>query len=77
MLAGVVGGRGHRIHGVFGDTFNVGARLEGHAPPGGVVIAAATRAQLPEEAVVRALPELQVKGKRAPVAAFVLDRLPG
>ncbi len=76
VLAGVVGGRGHRIHGVFGDTVNVGARLEGHAPPGGVVIAAATRAQLPDETVVRALPELHVKGKRAPITAYVLDRLP-
>ena len=38
VLAGVVGERGHRIHGVFGDTVNLGARLEGQAPPGGVVI---------------------------------------
>ena len=29
VLAGVVGDRGHRIHGVFGDTVNLGARLEG------------------------------------------------
>ena len=42
VLAGVVGERGHRIHGVFGDTVNLGARLEGQAPPGGVVIGSAT-----------------------------------
>ena len=29
VLAGVVGDRGHRIHGVFGDAVNLGARLEG------------------------------------------------
>ncbi len=42
VLAGVVGDRGHRIHGVFGDTVNLGARLEGKAPPGGVVIGSET-----------------------------------
>lgn len=72
VLAGVVGERGHRIHGVFGDTVNLGARLQGHAPPGGVVIGAATRERLGDGAVVEALPEFQVKGKARPVAAFLL-----
>ena len=52
VLAGVVGERGHRIHGVFGDTVNLGARLEGQAPAGGVVIGSATFEQLPPGAVV-------------------------
>ena len=47
VLAGVVGDRGHRIHGVFGDTVNLGARLEGQCAGGGVLIGAATFAQLP------------------------------
>jgi class 3 adenylate cyclase len=76
VLAGVVGDKGHRIHGVFGDTVNLGARLEGQAPPGGVVIGAATLAGLPEGTAVEALPELHVKGKSQPVAAFVLHGLP-
>jgi adenylate cyclase len=76
VLAGIVGDRGHRIHGVFGDTVNLGSRLEGHAPAGGIVIAGATRERLPEGAGVRALPDLQVKGKQQPVPAFVLDSLP-
>ncbi len=76
VLAGVVGDKGHRIHGVFGDTVNLGARLEGQAPPGGVVIGSATLAGLPEGVVVEALPELHVKGKSQPVAAFVLHGLP-
>ena len=67
-----MGDKGHRIHGVFGDTVNLGARLEGQAPPGGVVIGAATLAGLPEGTDVEALPELHVKGKSQPVAAFVL-----
>jgi class 3 adenylate cyclase len=75
VLAGIVGDRGHRIHGVFGDTVNLGSRLEGQAPAGGVVIAGATRARLPEDVVVQALPALQIKGKAEPVAAFVLERL--
>ena len=76
VLAGVVGERGHRIHGVFGDTVNLGARLESQAPPGGVVIGRATLEQLPRGAVVEALPELQVKGRAAPVTAYVLRALP-
>jgi class 3 adenylate cyclase len=72
VLAGVVGERGHRIHGVFGDTVNLGARLQGHAPPGGVVIGEATRDRLPDGAAVEALPAFAVKGKARPVAAFVL-----
>ncbi len=76
VLAGVVGDRGHRIHGVFGDTVNLGARLEGKAPPGGVVIGAATRAGLPADADVRALPPLQIKGKLERVDAFSLHALP-
>jgi class 3 adenylate cyclase len=76
VLAGVVGDKGHRIHGVFGDTVNLGARLEGQAPPGGVVVGSATLAGLPEGTAVEALPELHVKGKSQPVAAFVLHGLP-
>ena len=76
VLAGIVGDRGHRIHGVFGDTVNLGARLQGHAPPGGIVIGAATQGRLPEGTDARPLPELHVKGKQQPVAAFVLHGLP-
>jgi adenylate cyclase len=76
VLAGIVGDRGHRIHGVFGDTVNLGARLEGQAPPGGVVIAGATRERLPPGTLARALPELHVKGKQQAVVAFVLEALP-
>jgi class 3 adenylate cyclase len=75
VLAGVVGDRGHRIHGVFGDTVNLGSRLEGQAPPGGIVIAGATRDHLPDAADVEPLPPLAIKGKAAPVQAFILRGL--
>jgi adenylate cyclase len=61
---------------VFGDTVNLGARLEGQAPPGGVVSGSATLEQLPDGATVEALPELQVKGKSMPVTAYLLKALP-
>jgi class 3 adenylate cyclase len=75
-IVGVVGDRGHRIHGVFGDTVNLGARLEGQAPYGGVLIGAATFEALPASAVAERVPDLQVKGKSAPVVAYVLTELP-
>ena len=64
VLAGVVGDRGHRIHGVFGDTVNLGSRLEGKSPVDGVMIgaghlrAAARRAPSPS-----ALPDLAGQGQ--------------
>ena len=76
VLAGVVGDRGHRIHGVFGDTVNLGSRLEGNAPVGGVLIGAATYEQLPPGTVAEREPDLQVKGKAVPVAAYVLHEVP-
>jgi adenylate cyclase len=71
-IVGVVGERGHRIQGVFGDTVNLGARLEGQAPAGGVVIGAGTYERLPAGADAERLPELYVKGKSQPVVAYLL-----
>jgi adenylate cyclase len=76
VIAGVVGDRGHRIHGVFGDAVNLGARLEGQAPPGGVCIGAATYAYLLPDAVVDRMPDLHLKGKADPVVAYILHELP-
>ena len=49
-----VGGDGHVAYPLVGDTVNTGSRLEGLAPPGGVLIGAATHAELPAGAVVEA-----------------------
>jgi class 3 adenylate cyclase len=72
VLAGVVGARGHRVHGVFGDTVNLGARLESNAPIGGVLIGAATRTALPTGSEVEQVDGLHVKGKTDAVTAYVL-----
>jgi class 3 adenylate cyclase len=76
-LVGVVGDRGRRIHGVFGDTVNLGARLEGQAPVGGVVVGGTTFEQLPDGTEVEPLVGLQLKGKALPTTAYVLRSLPG
>jgi class 3 adenylate cyclase/membrane protein CcdC involved in cytochrome C biogenesis len=73
VLAGVVGGsRGHRKHGVVGDTVNLASRLESEAPVGEVVLGGETFRRLPPGTLVERLPELRVKGKAEPVEAYVL-----
>jgi adenylate cyclase len=73
---GVVGAtRGHRKHGVIGDTVNLAARLESSAPVGRVVVGGDTAQRLPDGAVLEAMAELHVKGKEAPVEAYVLHSL--
>jgi adenylate cyclase len=73
VLAGVVGGaRGHRKHGVVGDTVNLAARLQAITPVGRVVLGAETVRRLPAGVVVERLPELRIKGKADPVEAYAL-----
>jgi adenylate cyclase len=78
VLAGVVGAsRGHRLHGVVGDTVNLTARLQAEAPVGAVLIGEETLRRLGPAAIVEPLPPRQVKGKRQPVRAYVLLELKG
>jgi adenylate cyclase len=71
-----IGGEGHLVYPLVGDTINMGARLEGLAPVGGVLIGAETYEQLPDGAVAEARSGLQVKGKDEPVDAYVLHACP-
>jgi adenylate cyclase len=77
VLAGVVGSRGHRKHGVVGDTVNLAARLQAEAPVGKIVLGSETVRRLPAGAVVERLPALRVKGKAEPVEAYVLRSIRG
>ncbi len=62
----VLGASGGRTHTAIGDTVNVAARLEGHAPVGGVAIGPETARRLPD-ALTEPLGVLAVKGREAPV----------
>lgn len=76
VQAGVVGAAtGHRKHGVVGDTVNLAARFQACCPTGRVVIGAETARRLGEQAVLQPMPEQFVKGKEAPVQAYVLRSL--
>ena len=57
---------------VTGDAVNVAARLQTLAEPGQVVIGGATRDAAGDAIRVRPLGELSVKGRQAPVRAFVV-----
>lgn len=71
-----LGGHGHVAYSLIGDTVNAGARLEGKAPVGAVLIGAETYRQLPEGAVVEAMGQVIVKGRSAALEAYILHTLP-
>jgi adenylate cyclase len=71
-----LGGHGHVAYSLIGDTINLGSRLEGKAPVGAVMIGAETYRQLPDGAVVEAMSGVVVKGKQAPLEAYILHTLP-
>jgi class 3 adenylate cyclase len=71
-----MGGPGYLTYAVVGDPINVGSRLEGQAPVGGVLVGAETYRRLPSNADAEAWPGLRVKGKATPVDAYVLHSVP-
>ena len=71
-----VGGAGHVAYTLVGDTVNTGSRLEGLARPGGVLIGARTRSELPVGARVGPRTGLRMKGKDELVSAYELLAIP-
>jgi adenylate cyclase len=69
---GVVGGEYTPI----GDTINLAARLEGQAEVGQVVVGPETYRGLPDGTRVEPLGGVHVKGKEAPIEAYVVLGLP-
>ena len=72
---GVLGTGSGRTYSVVGDTVNLGARIEGLAPVGGVAITAACAGDL-RGATTEPLGEITVKGRAAPVEVVLLRSLP-
>jgi adenylate cyclase len=68
---GVLGTGSGRTYSAVGDTVNLGSRIEGLAPAGGVAISAET-ARLLDGARTEPLGTVQVKGREAPVEVLLL-----
>jgi adenylate cyclase len=72
---GVLGTGSGRTYSVVGDTVNVGSRIEGLAPAGGVAISGETAAAL-AGAKTEALGTITVKGRAEPCEVLLLLSLP-
>jgi adenylate cyclase len=76
-VVGNVGAAGMHSFTAIGDTTNLSARLQAQARPGRIVISRATREAIGAAAEVEQLGPLELKGKQAPVEAFVLVSVAG
>jgi adenylate cyclase len=74
-IVGNVGSAEQRSFTAIGDTTNLASRLQTLAQPGQVVLGATTVAELGAGSRVESLGRVEVKGKRAPIEAFVLLEL--
>ena len=72
---GVLGTGSGRTYSAIGDTVNLGSRIEGLAPAGGVAISAETAKQL-SDAETEPLDTVQVKGREETVEVLLLRKLP-
>jgi len=67
-----LGGRGYVAFSAVGDPVNVAARLQAAAPVGGVLVGENTRRRLPDHVPLVPVPNMRLKGKDAPVDAYMV-----
>lgn len=60
---------------VIGDVVNIASRLEKLARPGQILLGETTYRQLEPDVVARKLPDVQLKGRIAPITAYELVRV--
>jgi class 3 adenylate cyclase len=68
-----MGGRGYVAFPAVGDPVNVAARLQAAAPVGGVLVGENTRRRLPDDLPLVPVRNLSLKGKDAPVDAYMVQ----
>jgi adenylate cyclase len=74
-VVGNVGTAEQRSFTAIGDTTNLAARLQSYAEPGQVVIGSTTYQAVADRAQAEPLGEIEVRGRAAPVSAYVLTGL--
>ncbi len=57
---------------VYGECVNIAARLQEHAPPGGIAMTDLARQDLPEKVAAEPIGTLQLRNIAAPVQAFII-----
>jgi class 3 adenylate cyclase len=72
-VVGNVGTAEQRSFTAIGDTTNLASRLQGLASPGQVVIGETTRSLLDDDSMLTPLGAMEVKGKRYPVTAYLVQ----
>ena len=74
VILGSLGCERHRLeYAMIGDNVNIGQRLESAAPKQGVMFSEATYDLVKKYVVVGELQEVEVKGKKEKVPAYILD----
>ena len=72
VISGSIGASTRRDYTVLGDSVNVAARLESHAPVGGVLLGGDTYAQVTAYIEAEELKPIAVKNRQEPVTSYLV-----